>query len=151
MKKINSSVPKFKKWFVIFVLVWVVLGTIIVAIPIALGRGGFWSRAQFTEFFVCRGPESGTGLPQEPITDVSPNARTLYVCGYLEADWIVPLHFLLFYDNKATKWFDPEEVYQTGYVYKEVPQAWRQKPGNYRVEVRLARRLIASTEFVVEP
>lgn len=144
-------ISNFRKWFVILVLVWVLVAMIIVAISMAMGRGTFLSYAQFTEFFVCTGPEPGTDLPQNPLDDVSPSIKTLYACGHLEANSRIPLNFLFYYQNKAVRWFGPEEYYQAGYVYKEVPQAWRQEPGDYRIEVWLARRLLASTEFFVEP
>jgi len=62
----------------------------------------------------------------------------------------VPLHFLLFYEGQSTRWFDPEENYQTGYVFKELPQSWR-KPGDYTGQVRLQRHKVASTEFRIAP
>ena len=137
---------KIKKWFIITVSLWVLLGLVVAVVRLIRGEGKFFYRARFTEFFVCAGPDPVTGLPQEPLEQVSSSIETLYACGYLEASGSVPLYFELFHKGKPTKWFDHEAQYQTGYVFKEIPQRWLGR-GHHRVEVRLNRHLVASTEF----
>jgi hypothetical protein len=137
-----------KKWFVVAVSVWLLFGLIIAVARLARGEGRFVYRARFTEFFVCEGPDPVTGLPQEPLARVTSGVETLYACGYLEADGSVPLYFLLFHEGDATGWFDQVTQYQTGYVFKELPEQWL-APGVNRVEVYLQRRLLASEEFTV--
>jgi hypothetical protein len=137
-----------RKWFMIVVAAWVGLGAVIFIVRLAMGEFKFFYRAKFTEFYVCEGPDPTTGLPQEPMTTVSPNAQHIFACGNLDADGKVPLHFLLFYEGKSTQWNDDVEDYRTGYVFQELPQSWR-KPGDYRVEVRLQGHLVDSTEFAI--
>jgi hypothetical protein len=84
------------------------------------------------------------------MTVVPADTEAVYACGYLEADGKVPLHFVLFYEGQATRWLDPVEHYQSGYVFRELPQSWR-KPGNYRVEVFLQRHEVTSTKFTIVP
>ncbi len=141
---------RFKKWFMIVIAIWVSLGVAVAIVRIVRGEGKFIYRAQVTEFFVCGGPDPFTGLPQESVTTLPQTIPAIYVCGYLEASGKVPLHFLLFYEGKSTKWFDPEENYETGYIFKELPQSWR-KPGDYRVEVWLRGHKLAATEFTLLP
>lgn len=139
---------KIRKWFVIVVSLWLLLGLIVAVARFAGGEGKFIYRARFTEFFVCEGPDSRTGLPQKPLAQVPPGGETLYACGYLETNGSVPLYFLLFHEGDATGWFDQVTQYQTGYVFKELPKQWL-APGVNRVEVYLQRRLLASEEFIV--
>ena len=141
---------KLRMLIMIVALALVSCGAITTIIRFAQGEELFFSTATFTEFFVCEGPEPGTGIPKPPITTVPSSAETVYACGYLEADGKVYLYFLLFHEGQPTGWFDPDEKYETGYVFKELPHSWRE-PGAYRVEVRLGRRLLASTEFTLVP
>ena len=76
--------------------------------------------------------------------------KAINACGYLKAVGKVPLHFVLFYEGQSTRWLDPVEHYQSGYVFRELPQSWR-KPGNYRVEAWLQRHKVASAEFTTVP
>jgi hypothetical protein len=141
---------KLRKRFFIIVVAWVSLGGVVAVVRFIRGEGKFIYRATFTEFFVCEGPEPLTGLPQEPVTILPSASETIYACGYLEADGYAPLRFILFYEGEPTKWIDTGQNYQTGYIFKELPQFWR-KPGNYRVEAWLHRHEVAFTEFAVVP
>jgi hypothetical protein len=148
--KRNERMQKLRKWFAIAVLIWVCFGAVVAVVRLARGEGKFFYSAKFTEFYVCTGPDPVTGLPQQPVTAISLSLETIYACGHLEASGKVPLHFLLFYEGQSTRWFDPEENYRTGYVFKELPPSWR-LPGNYRVEVWLQRHRVATTDFSVVP
>jgi hypothetical protein len=138
------------KWLFIVGCLSVSLGFVVAIVRLSRGEGKFFYQAKFTEFFVCQGPDSVTGLPQDRLDSVPSNTETIYACGYLEANGKVPLFFLLFYEGQPTRWLDRETNYRTGYVFKELPQSCR-KPGDYRVEVRLQRHLVAATEFTVIP
>jgi hypothetical protein len=146
----EERMQRLRKWFLIAILTWVCFGAVVALVRLARGEGKFFYSARFTEFYICTGPGSITGLPQEPVTTIPSTAETMYACGYLEASGKVPLHFLLFYEGQSTRWLDPEEYYRTGYLFKELPASWR-KPGTYRVEVRLQRHKVAETEFTVVP
>lgn len=141
---------KIRKWFVAIIIAWVSLGAIVAIVRLAMGEGKFFYSAKFTEFYVCEDPDTTTGIPDGPMTVLPSEAKTIYACGYLEADGKVPLYFVLFYEGQSTRWFDPVEQYQSGYVVKELPQSWR-RPGDYRVEVWLQRHKVASTEFTIVP
>lgn len=142
--------PKVRKWFIVGVSLWLLVGALVALARLARGEGKFVYRARFTEFSVCKGPDPLTGLPQEPLDQVPSNVETLYACGYLEADGSVPLYFLLFHEGDSTGWFDQAAQYRTGYVFKELPEQWV-VPGLNRVEVFLQRRLLAAEDFVVLP
>jgi hypothetical protein len=146
----GRGLQRFRKWLVTAVVIWVSCGVIIATTRLFQGEGKFFYTAKFTQFFVCAGPNPSTGLPENPTTTLPSAVTAIYACGYLEARGKVPLFFLLFYEGQPTGWFDPVEQYQTGYVFKELPRSWR-KPGTYRVEVRLQRHLLASTEFTIVP
>ncbi len=143
-----NKVRKVRNWFMIVISLWLLLGLIAAVSRLARGEGKFIYRARFTEFFVCEGPDPLTGLPQEALAHVPSGVETLYACGYLEADGSIPLYFLLFQEGDAAGWFDQVTEYQTGYVFKELPQQWL-APGENRVDVYLQRRLLASEEFTV--
>jgi hypothetical protein len=146
----DDKMQRLRKLFVIAIIIGVSLGAAVAVLRLAKGEGKFFYSARFTEFFVCEGPDPITGLPRESLATVPSTAETIYACGHLEASGKVPLHFLLFYEGQSTRWFDPAENYQTGYVFKELPQSWR-KPGDYTVEVRLQRHRVASAEFRIVP
>jgi hypothetical protein len=148
--KSSAKMSRAKKRFMIVIIAWVSLGAVIAVVRLVRGEGKFIYRAKLTEFFVCEGPDPLTGLPQEPMNTLPSTIETIYACGYLEADGYVPLHFLLFYEGESTKWSNPEENYQTGFIFRELPQSWR-KPGNYRVELRLQGHKVAATEFAIVP
>ncbi len=148
--KKGGKLRRFRKWLVIAAIVWVSCGAIIATVRLFQGEGKFFYTAKFTEFFVCEGPNPITGLPKKPMATLPSTVETIYACGYLEASGKVPLYFLLFYEGQPTGWFDPVEQYQTGYVFKELPQSWR-KLGHYRVEVRLQGHLLTSAEFTIVP
>jgi hypothetical protein len=141
---------RIRKWFVVLIIAWVSLGAVVAIARLARGEGRFFYSAKFTEFYVCEGPDTITGIPNRPISVVPSDVKTIYACGYLEADGKVPLYFVLFYEGQSTRWFDPVEYYQSGYVFRELPQSWR-KLGDYRVEVWLQRHKVASTEFTIVP
>jgi hypothetical protein len=144
-------VPNFRKTFVIIISVGISLAVVIAVVRFATGEGRFFYQAKFAEFYVCAGPEPATGLPQEPVTSLPAAAKTIYACGHLQADGSVPLHFMLFHEGRSTGWFDPTEKYQTGYVFRAIPQSWWQEPGSYRIEAWLNRHKLASSEFTVVP
>jgi hypothetical protein len=139
-----------RKWFVVIIIAWVSLGVVVAVVRLARGEGKFFYSAKFTEFYVCEGPDTDTGIPHRPMTVVPADIEAIYACGYLEAEGKVPLYFVLFYEGRATGWLDPVEQYQSGYVSRELPQSWR-TPGSYRVEVWLQRHRVASTEFSIVP
>jgi hypothetical protein len=139
-----------RKWFVVIIIAWVSLGVVVAVVRLARGEGKFFYSAKFTEFYVCEGPDAGTGIPHRPMVVVPADIEAIHACGYLEAEGKVPLYFVLFYEGRATGWLDPVEQYQSGYVSRELPQSWR-TPGSYRVEVWLQRHRVASTEFSIVP
>jgi hypothetical protein len=146
----RSEMKAFRKWFVIVVGSCMAVGLSIAVVRLATGKDRFFYSAKFTEFYVCTGADPATGLPLAPVAEVPSATEKLYACGYLKADGSAPLHFLLFYEGKSTRWFDHEESYRAGYVLKEIPRFW-QEPGTYRVEARLNRHMVASTTFTVVP
>ena len=146
-----DQVPHFRRTLIIIIGVGVFLAVVIAAVRLATGEERFFYQAKVTEFAVCRGPAPTTGLPQESLTSLHPTEEAIYACGHLQAFGFEPLYFLLFYEGKATGWFDPTKDYRTGYVFREIPRSWWQEPGNYRLEVRLNRHKLASTEFTVVP
>jgi hypothetical protein len=141
---------KVRKWFVIVTVAWVSLGIIVAIIRLARGEGKFFYSAKFAEFYVCEGPDTNGGAPYKPMTVVPSDIKAIYACGYLEAGGKVPLHYVLFYEGQSTRWRDPVEYYQSGYVFRELPQSWREI-GSYRVEVYWQRHKVASTEFTIAP
>lgn len=141
---------KICKWFIAIIIAWVSLGAIVAIVRLARGEGKFFYSAKFTEFYVCEGPDTTTGIPKGPMTVVPSDVKTIYACGYLETNGKVPLYFVLFYEGQSTGWFDPVEQYRSGYIFRELPQSWR-RPGDYRVEVWLQRHKVASTEFTIAP
>lgn len=141
---------KVRKWFLIVIVAWVSFVVLVAVIRLARGEGKFFYSAKFTEFYVCEGPDTITGIPRRRMDIVPSDTEAIYACGYLEADGKVPLHFVLFYEGQSTRWLDPVEQYQSGYVFRELPQSWR-KPGKYRVGVWLQRHEVASAEFAIVP
>ena len=141
---------RFRKWFLILIVVWVCFGVAVALVRLARGEGKFFYQARFTKFLIFEGPDPSTGLPQEPVTVLPTTVERIYACGYLEASGKVPLHFLLFYKGRSTRWLDPVEYYQSGWEFKELPQSWRE-PGQYRAEVWLQRHEVASTPFGIVP
>lgn len=139
---------RIRKWFVVIIIAWVSLGVVVAVVRLARGEGKFFYSARFTEFYVCEGPETNTGIPRRPMAVVPSDIEAIYACGYLEAEGKVPLYFVLFHEGQSTRWLDPAEYYQSGYVFEELPQSWR-TPGFYRVEVWLQRRRVASTHFSI--
>jgi|GEM_PF-2853434 len=139
-----------RKWFVLAIAAWVSVAVVVAIVRLARGEGKFFYRTKFSEFYVCEGPDTNTGIPGRPMVVVPSDMEAIYACGHLEADGKVPLHFVLFYEGQSTRWLDPVEYYQSGYVFKELPQSWR-RLGNYRVEALLQRHTVASTEFSVVP
>jgi hypothetical protein len=148
--KKEHRMSKLGKWLMIAAIVSVSCGVIVAIMRLIQGEGKFFYTAKFTEFFVCEGPDPNTGLPKKPTSTLPSSVEAIYACGYLEASGKVPLFFLLFYEGQPTGWFDHVQQYQTGYVFQELPRSWR-KPGDYRVEVRLQRHLLASAEFTLVP
>lgn len=151
MRKKADPMTTFRKTFIITITMGMLLVAVIAVVRLATGEGKFFYQARFSQFFVCRGPDPVTGLPQEPESRFPPTVETINACGYLEADGSVPVHFLLFFEGNPTEWFAPTESYQTGYVFREVPPFWWSKPGNYRVEAWLNRHKLASSEFTIVP
>ena len=139
-----------RKSFVIVIAVCLSCLVLVVLARLAWGEHNFSFRTRFTEFYICEGQTMSAEQPPEPVTVLPSTVDTVYACGYLETLICAPLHFLLFYEGRSTRWIDPGECYQPGWVYKELPASWR-KPGNYRVEVRDGRRLVGSTEFNIVP
>jgi hypothetical protein len=139
-----------RKRFIILIVALVSLGAVVALVLLARGETQFLYHARFTEFSVCAGPDPDTVLPQTPLTSLPSTTETVFACGHLEAGGSVPLHFLLFYEGKPTNWFDRQENYRAGYIFKELPQPG-QKPGTYRVEVWLNRQELASTTFAIVP
>lgn len=148
----DEKVQRFRKWFIAFVIVWVSCGVVVTAAQIirSLLEGATpFGHTEFTEFFMCEGPDSITGCPREPISTFSSTAEAVYVCGHLEANGSVRLRFLLVYEGKPVGWFVRKE-YRTGDVFEPIPSSQRQ-PGDYRVEVHMGRAKLATTEFTIVP
>lgn len=141
---------RLRKWFIIVVTVWVSLGVVVGLVRLIQGEGKFIYDARVTEFFICKGPDLVTGVPREIVGALPSTSETIWVCGYLQADGYVPLHFVLFYEGESTKWYNSEKNYQTGWIYKELPGNWR-KIGSYRVEVWLHGHELAATDFTLVP
>jgi hypothetical protein len=141
---------RIRKWFVVIIIAWVSLGVVVAVVRLARGEGKFLYSARFTEFYVCEGPDTDNGTPHSPMDVVPSDIEAVYACGYLEAEGKVPLYFVLFYEGRATSWLDSAKYYQSGYVFRELPQSWR-KPGRYRVEAWLRRHKVASAEFSIAP
>jgi hypothetical protein len=147
------KVHKFQKWFMVFCLAWVSCGVLFAAAEVAMGLVQGVKPFQptvFTEFFACEGPDPLTGLPLEPVSTFSVSQDAIYVCGYLEAGGPVRLSFVPIYEGKPEGWFVLEE-YQPGYVFVEILESRRKRPGHYRVEVHKGRSRLATTEFTIVP
>lgn len=140
---------RFRKWLLVILIAWGIFGAVCLMVRYLAGVGAPVKYVRLTEFFICKGPDPATGLPQEPMTTIPATMETVYACGYLEVDDLVSLQFLIAHEDESKDWFVLDRWSQTGYLFEPIPQSYRQRLGHYRVEAWCHRANLASTEFRV--
>ena len=149
----HQRVLQCRKWFILAAIVAVACGLLSTTAQIVkfyLEGARPFQPTYFTDFFACGGvdPITGECLPAQDT--FSSGEEAIYVCGNLEANGVARLGFHLKYEHESLGWFITSKPYRTGLVIEEIPRHQRQ-PGRYRVQVRMGRSNLASTEFTIVP
>lgn len=93
----------------------------------------------FTEFYVCQ--ES----TREPVRALSTRDKDLFLCGTIQGTTPRPGRLYLFYDDVVVLHTHFEQL--PGEFMEPLPMPEKLEVGHYHVEIRYAKRILATTEF----